>query len=111
MCFRICINKGYKSKYIHICSDSQETLFALYTHNFTFHIIWECSSWLCQLAAGNSVILPRVSGYSCICSIEVANEGARNGSSISIVSPEPAVEISSNLNKNTTFDIFRKKQH
>ena len=82
MCCRICIDKDYKSKCIHICSESQVSLFALCRYNFTSHIIWECYTWLCQLAVGNIVTLYWVFGHSGIQGSEIADELGRNGSSI-----------------------------
>ena len=50
-------------------------------------------------------------GHSDIQGNEAADELAKNGSTIPFAGPEPAIEISSNLIRNTVFDIFRKKQY
>ena len=55
MCSRISIDKGYRNKCIHICSDNQAALLVLPRYNFTSHIILVCYSLLCQLAERNNV--------------------------------------------------------
>ena len=50
-------------------------------------------------------------GHSGIQGNEVADKLARIGSSTPFTGPEPAIGISSNLIRNTVFDIFRKKQY
>ena len=62
-----------------ICSESQTALLALRKYNC---IVWESYSLLCQLAAGNSVTFYCVAGHLVIRSNEVADELARNGSSV-----------------------------
>ena len=64
ICCRICIGKGYRSRFIHICSDSQTPLLALRRYNFTTHIVWECYSLLCQLCESNCVTFYWVPGHS-----------------------------------------------
>ena len=66
---------------------------------------------LCRLAAVNSVTLYWVPGYSSIRGNEAADELTRNASSILFAGPEPAIGISSNIIRNTIFDIFRKNQY
>ena len=108
---RICIGKRYKNICIHICLDSQGALLALYRYNFTSCIVWEFYSLLCQLPGGNYVTLYQVLGHSGIQGNEVADDLARNGSTIPFAGPEPATGILSNLIRNIVFDIFRKKQY
>ena len=59
--------------------DSQAALFALRRYNFTSHIIWECCSLLCQLAASNNVTLYCMPGHLGIRDNEITGELARNG--------------------------------
>ena len=66
---------------------------------------------LCRLAAVNSVILYWVPVYSGIRGNEAVDELTRNASYILFAGLEPAVGISSNIIRNTVFDIFRKKQY
>ena len=111
MCCRICIDKDCRGRCTHICSDSQAALLALRRYNITSYIVCECYSLLCQLAVGNRVTLYWVPGHSGVHGNEVADELARNGSSVPFVGPEPAIGISSNLIRNTVFDLFRDKQY
>ena len=111
ICCRICIDRGYRGRYGHICSDSQTASLALCRYNFNSCIVWECYSLLYQLAKGNCVTLYWVPGHSDIHGNEVADELSRNGSITSFADPETAIGTSNNLIRNTVFDIFRKKQY
>ena len=66
-----------------------------------------CFPLLCEQAADNSVSFYWVPGHFCIHGDLIADELARNGSSTPFAGPEPAIELSSNLLKNTVFNTFR----
>ena len=93
MCCRICIGKGYRSRCIHICSDSQAFLLAFGRYNFTSHIVWECYSLLYQLCESNCVPLYWVPGHSGIQGNEVDDKLARIGSSFPFTGPKPPTGI------------------
>ena len=87
---RICIDKGYRSRCINICLDSQVAILALCWYNITSLIVWKCYSLLCQLDTGK-VILYWILVYLGVRRNEVADKLARNVSSILFSGPEPAI--------------------
>ena len=113
MCCRIYIDKGYRGRCIHICLDNLAAFHAIRRYNITSWIVWECYSLLFHIVMGKRITLYWVFGYSGVHGSKVADELARNSSSILFVGPEPAIGIFSNLNliRNKLFDLFRDKQY
>ena len=108
ICCRICVDKGYKFTSARITRQHFLPCVGIILLLTLFGSISLCSV---SLLAGNRVTLYWVPGHSGVHGNEVADELARNGSSIPFVGPEPATGIASNLIGNTVFNLFRNKRY
>jgi ribonuclease HI len=78
---------------IYILSDSQAAIKALYKHQITSKLVWDCRQSLMQLARHNRVQLIWVPGHEVIVGNEMADQLARMGSEHPFIGPEPACGI------------------
>lgn len=93
-CATICLKRKYKHANICIFSDSQAALAALKSYTCTSKLVWECVTLLQEMSMTNTVNLFWVPGHCGIEGNEIADELARNGSSMQFLGPEPFCGVS-----------------
>ena len=108
-CARELHHRGIVGQDITIYTDSQAALKALEGPSFKSALVIECHEAITQMGQNNNVRLSWVPGHMGIQGNEFADQLARTGSSMSFTGPEPAVGVSSTLQRTAIRNWARKK--
>lgn len=86
-------------KRIRICFDRRAALGALSAPTFRSQLVWECKCTLNHLTVNNNVALVLVPEHSGIKGNEIADQLTKTGSATKLMGSEPALAVSSCLDK------------
>lgn len=93
-CVQVMVWRGYENRMIHIMTDSKAALQALNSVEIYSRTVLNCLNALVELALRNRITLEWVPGHQGIAGNDKADSLAKEGSSKSLVGPEPTCGIS-----------------
>ncbi len=110
MCCRNQKMQELEGKRVSICSDSRSALGALKAHKVRSKLAGECQMALNEVGQRNSVRILWVPGHMGIQGNEEADQLAKEGSSVRLVGPEPAIGLATSTVRESIADWMRKSQ-
>jgi ribonuclease HI len=91
------IENGFTGRNIYIFSNSQAAIKALDSFQINSKLVWDCHQSLVKLAEHNRIQLVWVPGHMLIDGNKIADQLARQGSSLLLIGPGHALVISAKV--------------
>lgn len=109
-CCRLSLRMGFEGRSITILTDSQSTVNALSSFEFSSRLVWECYMAISVLGRSNEVSLVWVPGHSGIDGNEAADALANQASASPFTGPQPFCGLSRCIAKRSILD-WAKAEH